>query len=213
MAAYKIERWRTPDGLVRLEGWARDGLSYQQIANNCGISRRTLNHWRHQFPEIEAALEKGREVVEFEVENAIIKRALGYDYQETQVEVSEKNGRKVTETTRHAKPDVHAATFWLTHRSPEKFGRQPEVEAKPGGCILLPMVELSDPDGIRTPEGADQPGTVRAQKGTAARGAAETSEEAERPGAAEVSADVGAPGISRPVENPEGQVEGMPRPP
>lgn len=42
----KYEKWLTPDGLVRIGGWARDGLTDEQIAHNMGISRSTLNAWK-----------------------------------------------------------------------------------------------------------------------------------------------------------------------
>ena len=42
MAIGKSEYWRTPEGLLELEGGARDGLTDEQLAHNCGISASTL---------------------------------------------------------------------------------------------------------------------------------------------------------------------------
>lgn len=42
MAKRKYEQWLTPEGLLKLEGWAREGLTNEQIARNMGISRKTL---------------------------------------------------------------------------------------------------------------------------------------------------------------------------
>lgn len=48
MAKGKYEYWLTPEGLLKLEGWARDGLTDEQIAHNMGISRSTLNKWKNE---------------------------------------------------------------------------------------------------------------------------------------------------------------------
>jgi hypothetical protein len=95
MATGKFQYWRTADGLTLLQGWARDGLTDAQIAHNCGIRVCTLYDWKNKYPEISDALKKGKEIVDFEVENALLKRA--------------KQG------------DVTAQIFWLKNRRPEKW--------------------------------------------------------------------------------------------
>ena len=82
MAKGKYEYWLTPEGLLKLEGWARDGLTDEQIAENMGISRSTLNAWKDKYSDISDTLKKGKEVVDRQVENALLKRALGYTYKE-----------------------------------------------------------------------------------------------------------------------------------
>lgn len=82
MAKGKYEKWIKPDGLLLLEGWAKDGLTDEQIAHNMGISRKTLAQWKKKHSVIGDTLKKGKEVVDYEVENALLKRALGYEYKE-----------------------------------------------------------------------------------------------------------------------------------
>ena len=82
MAKGKYEYWLTPDGLLRLEAYARDGLTDEQIAHNMGISTATLYNYKRDYLEILEALKRGKEVVDVEVENALLKRALGYSYNE-----------------------------------------------------------------------------------------------------------------------------------
>lgn len=36
MAKGKYQEWLEPEGLLKLEGWARDGLTDEQIAQNMG---------------------------------------------------------------------------------------------------------------------------------------------------------------------------------
>lgn len=94
MAKGKYEKWLEPESLILLEGWARDGLTDEQIANNMGIRRETLYDWKKKYPNISNALKKGKEVVNIEVENALLKRALGYEYAEITRERIVDSGQK-----------------------------------------------------------------------------------------------------------------------
>ena len=67
----KINEWLEDDKLILLEGWARQGLTEEQIAKNMGISVKTLYNWKNKELQILQALKKGKEVVDFEVENDI----------------------------------------------------------------------------------------------------------------------------------------------
>lgn len=127
MAKGRYEYWLTDDGLLLLEGWARDGLTEKQIAHNCGISEKTLSRWKNSFSPICTALKKGKEVVDYEVENALLKRAKGYYYDETKVEfVGE--AKKITKIRKHIPADVTAIAIWLNNRKPDKYRRNHNKE-------------------------------------------------------------------------------------
>ena len=130
MASGKYQRWLEPDGLLLLEGWARDGLTDEQIAHNIGISRGTLYDWKKAYPDISNALKRGKDVVDIEVENALLKRALGYEYTEERVEISDKDGQKVIQTTKHVAADTTAQIFWLKNRRPDKWRDKPMPAAE-----------------------------------------------------------------------------------
>lgn len=82
MANGKYGKWLEPEGLLKIEGWARDGLTEEQIAENMGISRSTLGEWKKKYSDISDTLKKGKEIADCKVENALLKRALGYTYNE-----------------------------------------------------------------------------------------------------------------------------------
>ena len=116
--------------LVLVEAWARDGLTDCQIAKNLGISESTLNKYKLDHSEFLESLKKGKEVVDVEVENALLKRALGYEYTETKVEESEKDGTKTVVTKKFIPPDTTAQIFWLKNRKPIQWrDKQPEQRA------------------------------------------------------------------------------------
>lgn len=99
MAKGKYQEWLTPDGLTLLEGWARDGLTDEQIAHNMGVALSSLKLWKTNHSAISAALKKGKEVVDFEVENALLESA--------------KSG------------NTTAQIFWLKNRRPDKWRDKP----------------------------------------------------------------------------------------
>lgn len=125
MAKGKYEYWLTPEGLIKLEGWARDGLTDEQIAQNIGINPATLYVWKNNYPEISESLKKGKEVVDYEVENALLKRALGYTVKEEKLT---KDG-EVVEIEREVPGDVTAQIFWLKNRKSSTWRDKPEPDA------------------------------------------------------------------------------------
>lgn len=100
MARSKYEYWLTEDGLTLLEGWARDGLTDEQIAHNMGCSYSTMRVWKDKYKAISAALKKGKEIVDYEVENALLNKALS--------------------------GDVTAMIFWLKNRRKDKWRDKPQ---------------------------------------------------------------------------------------
>lgn len=124
MAKGKYEYWLTPEGLLKIEGWARDGLTDEQIAQNIRISRDTLYAWKKRYPDISDALKRGKEVVDRQVENALLKRALGYTYEEITYEGGVETKRVVKEVV----PDTTAQIFWLKNRKREAWADRQNIE-------------------------------------------------------------------------------------
>lgn len=91
------------------------------------ISPSTFYVWKEKFPEISEAIKKGKEVVDFEVEQALLKRALGYSYTETRREIDANGKKKVIITEKQVEPDTVAQIFWLRNRKPDKWRNNPEA--------------------------------------------------------------------------------------
>ena len=95
MAKGKYQKWLEKENLLLLEGWARDGLTDEQIAKNMGITAKTLWEWKKRYSNICNALKKGKEVVDYQVENALLSSAL--------------------------EGNTTAQIFWLKNRRPDKW--------------------------------------------------------------------------------------------
>lgn len=117
-----------------IEGWARQGLTDEQIAKNMGIGLTTLKQWKKKYQPIWTALKKGKTPVDFEVENALLKRAMGFEYEETETIIEEIDGKqrkRIKKIKKVALPETSAIIFWLKNRMPEQWRKfNPVVEAK-----------------------------------------------------------------------------------
>ncbi len=128
MAKGKYEYWLTPEGLLKLEGWARDGLIDEQIAQNIGINPATLYEWKKRYPEISESLKEGKEVIDRQVENALLKRALGYEYEEVKEKYECGVLTERTVTKKEVIADTTAQMFWLKNRKPDTWRDKQNIE-------------------------------------------------------------------------------------
>ena len=143
MAVGKYKEWLEPDNLLRLEAWARDGLTDEQIAHNMGINVATLYRYKKDYSNICNALKKGKEVADSEVENALRKRALGFSYNEVTSEskFNETTGEYDLAITKIVKkevvPDTTAQIFWLKNRRPDVWRDRTEQKITAEGAIQI----------------------------------------------------------------------------
>ena len=86
--------------LTLIEGWAREGLTDEQIANNLDISTSTFYEYKNKYSEFSESLKKGKEIIDFEVENALLKNALD--------------------------GNVTAQIYWLNNRKPKQWKNKRE---------------------------------------------------------------------------------------
>lgn len=141
MAKGKYQEWLTEEGLLQLESWARDGLTDKQIASNMGVTEQTLNVWKKNYPSLFESLKRGKAVVDIQVENALLKRALGYSYDEVTrervLDYDPSTGQVVgshMEITKTVKKEVQGDTtaqiFWLKNRRPEQWRDKRDVSVE-----------------------------------------------------------------------------------
>lgn len=139
----KYTEWITEEGLLKIEGLARDGLTDEQIAENIGIRRETLYDWKKKYPNISNALKRGKEVIDRQVENALLKRALGYEYIETTKELTDLGLTVTKQVTKQVAPDTTAQIFWLKNRKPHDWRDKKETEVTGNLNVNNPFSDLS----------------------------------------------------------------------
>ena len=134
MASCKYKEWLDKDKLILLRGWARNGLTDEQISHNMGIAKSTYYDWKKKNVEISNALKKGKEVVDLEVENSLYKKAMGYRYKEITKEnvlnpLTQEYELVVTkEVEKEMPPDTTAQIYWLKNRKPRYWRDRVDFE-------------------------------------------------------------------------------------
>jgi len=151
--------------------WTRDGFTVEEICDKLKINPATFYRYRKNHPELEDALAVGRDLSDYRVENALFKRAVGYDI--PVVEVTEKqvladedgnsagnegeNGvaavleRTVKRTAKHIPGSVQAQRIWLNNRRPDKWRDRQEIETNNTSQItVVTKMAMPDPppDGV-----------------------------------------------------------------
>ena len=151
MAKSKVGYWLTSDGLTLLAGWAREGLTDEQIAKNINISRSTLSEWKKSYPDISDTLKKGKEIIDYEVENALYQKCLGYSIKVLKnikikkVDYDIETGRRIRETEEikevydeiHIPADTTAQIIWLKNRKPDKWREKPQEQCKDDEGVII----------------------------------------------------------------------------
>lgn len=148
MAIGKYHEWLEPDNLTLLRGFARNGYTDEEIADKIGIRTSTLYEWKKKYTEISEALKRGKDVIDDEIEETLIKSAMGYSYEEVtrESQLNPNTGRyelgisKVV--TKHQPPNVTALIFWLKNRRRETWRDKISKEDLQSQNILLSVGDI-----------------------------------------------------------------------
>lgn len=135
----KYTEWLTEEGLIKINGWAKDGLIDEQIATNIGVSYSTFRDWKKKFPALSAALKESKEVVDRQVENALFKSAVGFIYEEETVT----NAGDVVLVKKYSKPNTTAQIFWLKNRKRNQWTDKSEIDVS-GTVVFANESDIPD---------------------------------------------------------------------
>lgn len=135
MAKGKFENWITEDGLLLLKGWARDGLTDEEIAKKMGINVATLYRWKDKYCEVCEALKKGREPVDVILEDTAFERATQWRTVKEvtrALQFNRESGKKelvvIKEIEKKVPPDSTLLIFLMKNRMKDKYGDRQQVE-------------------------------------------------------------------------------------
>lgn len=115
--------WLSENGLKLIAGWRRNGMSVTRIVDEyIGVGRTAFfNHWLKESDDLKKALETAKEIADLSVEEALYRRAIGYDYWEEVWELVEGEVILTKKYKKHLPPDVKAILHWLWSRMPNQW--------------------------------------------------------------------------------------------
>lgn len=157
----KVDEWLTEDSLYLIKCWSRDGVTVTAMAETMGIAPKTLNEWKNTYPEIAEAMSRGREIVDYKVESALYKRAIGCKVKEVKTIVSpqDKDGNRpvrIETTEKELPPDTTACLAWLNNRRTDKWKRNRDnfIEAGENDNVVINIVRAGEKQKVKV-SGAD----------------------------------------------------------
>lgn len=103
--------------LELIEAMCRDGATDKMIADKFELAISTFYEYKKKHEEFAKALSRGKEVVDVKVENALLKRALGFEYEE----ITYENDLETKRVKKYVIPDTTAQIYWLKNRKPEQW--------------------------------------------------------------------------------------------
>ena len=125
MARLEVYTTHIQPYLEEIPKWYKS-MTVRQIAAKLGISKTTLYDYAKEYPELQAALDAGKERFTDDLKSAIKKRALGYSYTETNVKETVEiiDGEEIvvervtTKIKKHVPPDLGSAHLLLKNLDP-----------------------------------------------------------------------------------------------
>jgi len=129
--AIELAKSRWPEikkNIPLIEKWSRDGLNEKQICKNLGIAVSTFENYKTKHKELVEALKRGKAVPIMEIENALYRRATGYEYEEVKTYIKLEGDREVKYTEKikkHLPPDVAACFILLKNKDKGNWSDNP----------------------------------------------------------------------------------------
>ena len=155
------EYWSGEEGCVILTGWVRDGDSPNDIAKNIGVSRQTLDKWIKSSETMQDAIRQGSDLVNYRVENALLKSALGYKTKNVTVTTIMRYGKVVEEQKQEevvdVPPNVAAVKMWLYNKKPRDWMPESKIVDvdTDDSAITVEVINMQDPEEAKQPDNWD----------------------------------------------------------
>lgn len=110
-----------------IEKWLEIGVSEKEIAKNLGITKNSFIKYKNENMDLFNLIKKSRKKPVEEIKAAMLKRAIGFQYQEIKV-IKDENGTRKETTTKTALPSETAGIYLLQHwAKDEGWSRDPQM--------------------------------------------------------------------------------------
>jgi len=119
------------------------GATDKDIANFFEVDERTINRWKHDYPEFSFALKKGKIEADANVAVSLYRRAVGYIHDDEKIFLHEGKTVRV-KITKSYPPDTTAAIFWLKNRQPDYWKDSKVLQGDQKNPVVLASTVLSD---------------------------------------------------------------------
>ncbi|QHJ73718.1 transposase/terminase small subunit [Butyrivibrio virus Bo-Finn] len=117
----------------KIKKWVESGATNDEIADALGINTSTLCAYKNKYKEFSDAFTCGRKAVVCDIKAALLKKALGFQYEEKRQGIKpDKDGNEQTYTEIYTKycPPSETAAAMLLRNYDERFRDQDAATAR-----------------------------------------------------------------------------------
>lgn len=115
------------DNLELIRKWARDGVDEIDMCKMLRVGKSAFSEYKLKYPELVEALKVGKQPLIARLENNLLKRADGFEYEETKTYIKvDEDGKKVQyqeKTKKYYPPDVAANFILLKNKDKDEKGK------------------------------------------------------------------------------------------
>lgn len=131
---------------ILVEKMARLGYTDIEMSEELDITPSTFNKWKTEKPEFSESIIKGKNDINKQVENALLRNALGFS--EEDVKIFQFEGQPVyADYTKKHKPETKAQELWLRNREPDRWREKKEIELTGGELPISINITPVKPSG------------------------------------------------------------------
>lgn len=127
-----------------IAGWMRKGLTIAQVAERLGVAPSTMFEYQVKYSELRDTLKSNAEEADAEVENALYKSAMGFEYEETKITMDTDGKKRIEKTKKYYPPNQTAMIFWLKNRQPKAWRDKQHIFQASSTTIRKDYEHLTD---------------------------------------------------------------------
>ncbi|WP_113675474.1 helix-turn-helix transcriptional regulator [Vallitalea guaymasensis] len=144
------------ENIKAIELWIEQNKTEKEIAKDLGMAYSTFRRYKSQIPELKQAIANGKDAKNQEVEKALYKNAIGYNYYEqvaTKVknEVMAEDGKtilvkesvEINNVEKYKGPDLAAEKYILNNRKKTQWQEDPHKVTNDKKMLKLKEKEVN----------------------------------------------------------------------
>lgn len=113
--------------LPEIKEWSQT-MTEEQICKKLGVGKSAWSEYKKEYSELSEAIKKGRQDLVIELRSALIKKAIGYEYEERKYYTDETGKKRMEKTVRYSHPDVAAINLALKNYDRDNWSNDPQMQ-------------------------------------------------------------------------------------
>ena len=136
-----FETVKDPAILQEILDYAKEGCTFEQIANRLLVTRQTLYNWTKKYPELRDVINEGNRVADDRVEMSLYDMCFPHDEREVEVE-KDASGQVIKQKirTRHYEPNITAIQYWLQNRRRDVWKNHQSLEFSGNSSVAINII-------------------------------------------------------------------------